>query len=214
MTDRRSLRGVRWIGGGSGAGKTTIAARLASETHSRLYDSDAAMAGHARLLDPAEAPRLHEFLAMSMDERWLSRSPTAMLDSFHWFAGEGFDLVVDDVASLAVEGGVLAEGLRLVPRRVAPLLTDRHAAVWLLPTPEFRRMALERRGSLWTIADGTSDPPRALENLLERDRLFTDRLRAEVADLGLRSIDVDVGDTEDDVHALVADHFSAARSGS
>ncbi len=98
---------------------------------------------------------------------------------------------------MVARGGVVAKGFRLLPRPVAPLLEDRRAAVWLRPTTEFRRMAFERRGSLWAIAGKTSDRDRALDNLLERDRLFTDRLRAEVASLGLFSIEVDVGDAEE-----------------
>ena len=44
--------------------------------------------------------------------------------------------------------------------------------------------ALESRGALWDIAGKTGDPPRALENLLERDRMFTDRLRREAEEAG------------------------------
>src|SRR5262249_40645537 len=37
----------------------------------------------------------------------------------------------------------------------------------------------------------TSDPPRAQRNLLERDHMFTERLRGELAELGLPSVEVD-----------------------
>ncbi|WP_299569174.1 hypothetical protein [uncultured Williamsia sp.] len=86
---------------------------------------------------------------------------------------------------------VIAEGFRLLPRLVVRLLTPSDHAVWLLPTPEFRRQALDERGSTWDIAGQTSDPDEALERLLARDALFTDHLREEVARLGLPSIDVD-----------------------
>jgi hypothetical protein len=125
------------------------------------------------------------------------------LDSFHWFAGEGFELVADDLAELVRHGPVVAEGFRLLPELVAPLLDDARDAVWLLPTPSFRRMAFEQRGSLWTIANRTSDRQRALDNLLERDRLFTDQLREDLARLGLTAIELDVGDTEVRVHERV-----------
>ena len=41
--------------------------------------------------------------------------------------------------------------------------------------------------------------PRARRNLLERDRLFTDRLRSETARLGLPAIEVDTTMTEDEL---------------
>jgi hypothetical protein len=79
--------------------------------------------------------------------------------------------------------------------------------VWLAPTPGFRRAALASRGTLWQIARKTSDPERALANLLERDRMFTDRLRAEAGDLGLRLIEVSTGMTEDDLYGRVTEAF-------
>ncbi|MEO1058994.1 MAG: hypothetical protein AAFY28_18965 [Actinomycetota bacterium] len=161
------------------------------------------MPDHVRRLDQQRAPQLHRFLAMTMDQRWVERSTLEMLESFHWFAGEGFDLVVDDLVTRRQHGAVVAEGFRLLPTMVAPLLEDTGDAVWLLPTPEFRRMAFEERGSLWTIAGQTTNPQRALDNVLERDRLFTERVRDETAALGLAAIEVDVGHTEDDVYALV-----------
>lgn len=80
-------------------------------------------------------------------------------------------------------------------------------AVWLLPTPRFRRAAFESRGSLWAIAGRTTDPDVALHNLLERDRMFTDRLRDEAARLNLHVIEVATTMTEDDLASLVSDAF-------
>jgi len=102
---------------------------------------------------------------------------------------------------------VIAEGFRLLPHLVQPLLAGPGHAVWLCPTPGFRRAAFTSRGSLREIAGRTSDPERALRNLLERDRMFTERVREEAAGLGLRVIDVDVTMTEDDLAGQVARAF-------
>ena len=53
----------------------------------------------------------------------------------------------------------------------------------------------------------TSDPRRALRNLLERDRMFTDALRDETARLEMPVIEVDATMTEDDLARRVADAF-------
>ena len=196
---------VYWIGGGSGAGKSTVARRLAERYGLHLYPTDDVMAEHARRSTPADSPFLHDFMGMDMDARWLYRSP-AMLETFHWFRGECFDLIVDDLERLPAGAGVLVEGFRLLPHLVRPLLADPRRAVWLLPTPEFRRAAFERRGSLWRIAGRTSDPERALDNLLERDRMFTERLAVETRRLGLRAIEVRPGSTEE----ALADEVAAA----
>jgi hypothetical protein len=201
---RERLRHVYWIGGGSGAGKSVIARRLAAQHGLRRYLTDDVMADHARRTTPADSPFLAGFTAMDMDERWANRSPRAMLETFHWFRGEGFGLIVEDLLSLPAHPPVLAEGFRLLPHLVAPLLTGPAQAVWLLPTPAFRQAAFASRGSLWEIARKTTDPDRALRNLLDRDRLFTDRLRAETSRLGLPAIEVDHTVSEDDLAERVA----------
>jgi 2-phosphoglycerate kinase len=204
---RDRLRHVYWIGGGSGAGKSTIARRLAARHDLDVYATDDVMADHGRRIVPGEAPFLAEFAAMDMDQRWVHRSPPTMLETFHWYRGEGFGLIVEDLLRRPAEPGVIAEGFRLLPRLVGPLLAEPRQAVWLLPTSGFRRAAFERRGSLWEIANKTSDPDRALRNLLERDGLFTERLGAEARDLGLPVIEVDGALTEAGLVARVADAF-------
>jgi hypothetical protein len=62
-------------------------ADLAAEHGLRLYSTDDAMSDHARRSTPGNNPFLTEFMAMDMDERWVSRSPTTMLETFHWFRG-------------------------------------------------------------------------------------------------------------------------------
>ncbi len=124
------LRHVYWIGGGSGAGKSTIARRIAAQHGFRVYSTD-----------------------------------EAMLETFHWFRGEGFGLIVEDLLRLPTDAGVIAEGFRLLPRLVKPLLAEPAHAVWLLPTPEFRRAVFDGRG--WEIPRKTSDPELARHNLLE-----------------------------------------------
>ena len=199
-----ALEHVLWIGGGSAAGKSTVARRLADRFGVQLYATDDAMGRHAATLSAHQAPQLALFKARTMDERWLGRSPAEMLDTFHWFRGEGFELIVDDLRRTPTTPPVLAEGFRLLPELVRPLLTDVRRAVWLLPSPAFRRAAIESRGTTWDIPGRTSDPPRALDNLLARDELFTHRLGGQARRLGLQVVDVEVGMTQD---ALV-DHVA------
>ena len=90
---------------------------------------------------------------------------------------------------------------------MAPLLAAPGQAVWLCPTPGFRRAAFASRGSLREIAGTTSDPEKALRHLLERDRMFTERLAEEAAGLGLRVIEVDATMSEDDLARQVTQAF-------
>jgi hypothetical protein len=205
LTDR--LGHVYWLGGGSGAGKSTVARRLAASRGLRLYSTDEAMADHAGRCRPQDCPSLVAFKAMDMDERWLNRSPQVMLETFHWFRGEGFDLIVEDLLALPADQGVIVEGHRLLPRLVGPLLAERTRAAWLIPTPRFRLAAFESRGTLMDIAGRTSDPDRALANLLARDGLFTERARREAKEEGLCVIDVETAMSVEDLTARVAERF-------
>ncbi|MEU8134073.1 hypothetical protein [Streptodolium elevatio] len=196
-----------WLGGGSGGGKSTVARRLAERFGLRVYATDDVMGDHAARSSRADAPYLAAFAAMSMDERWVERSPEVMLETFHWFRGEAFGLIVEDLRALPADSRVVVEGFRLLPRLVAPLLADPSRAVWLLPTPAFRAAAFAGRGSAGDISSRTGDPVRAERNLRERDRLFTDRLAEETRRLGLRSVVVDPGVEEDTLVERVARGF-------
>lgn len=202
-----ALAHVRWIAGGSGAGKSTLARRLAARHDAALFDTDAVMRDHASRCAPDQCPRLSAFMRMSLDERWVRRTPQEMLDTFHWFTGEGFDLILSDVLAFPRDRPVIAEGFRLLPRLVAPLLTDRRHAVWMLPSPAFRRSAFDMRGTTWDMPRRTSNPAAALANLLARDGLFTDRLRQEVATLALHMVDVDGSQDEEALLACLSHRF-------
>lgn len=205
---REQLQHVYWIGGGSCAGKSTIASHIAAQHGLRIYPTDDVMTDHARRSTHEDSPLLHKFMAMDMDERWVNRPAKTLLETFHWFQGEGFNMIIEDLLCFPREPGVIAEGFRLLPRLVNPLLSVGTHAVWLLPTPAFRQAAVETRGrSKWGFLGKTTDPERALRNLLERDRLFTESLREETVRLELPAIEVDAGMSEDHLAKRVTQVF-------
>lgn len=199
------LRNIYWIGGGSCAGKSTIARRIATQHSLHLYKTDDVMSDHASRSTPEDCPFLEKFKTMDMDERWVNRSPVTMLETFHWFRGECFRLIIEDLIRFPKEPGVIVEGLRLLPHLVKPLLNVPSHAVWLLPTPDFRKAVSDTR--TWEFLGKTSNPERALRNLLERDRMFTDRLYEETKRLDLPAIEVDTTMTEDDLAERLTEAF-------
>lgn len=166
-------------------------ARLRAEEYGlHLYRCDDTQSAHTARSNAADHPMLHMFLAMSMDERWVKRTPEEMFHTFHGFHGEGFGLILEDLLDLPTDVPVLVEGYKLLPRLVTPLLSRPDQAVWLIPTPQWRLTALSRRGSLWSIAGRTSDPERALANLLARDALYTEEVKRQARALQLTFIEV------------------------
>jgi hypothetical protein len=143
------LSNVYWVGGAPGAGKSTIARRLAENHGLHRYATDEVVRDHAARTTADESPYLHRFMAMEMNERWMTRSPQTILDTFPWFRGEAFDLIVEDLlrlsATSAAAGGRYAclgsasdppglrvrRGLRVLPHRrpmnAEPLGDRQHA---------------------------------------------------------------------------------------
>ncbi len=117
-------------------------------------------------------------------------------------------MIIDDLLGMPADVPVIVEGFRLLPHLVKPILSASSHAIWLLPSPEFREAAIERRGGCTSgFLAKTSNPKRALRNLLERDRMFTDRLRSEVQRLELRAIEVSTAMNERESANLVAQIF-------
>lgn len=184
---------------------------LAERFGARLYSTDATIGVHSDRLHAAAAPLLELFRRKDMDERWVRRDPLTMYRTFPWFHGEGFDLVLDDLRQLPDDRLALAEGFRLLPQLVRPHLSDPRHAVWLLPTPGFREAAFARRGAADAFWLRSSDPDRALANLLERDRIFTDELAGESVRTGVGVVHVDGTRAIEDVAGQLAALFGLPR---
>ena len=135
-----------------------------------------------------------------------------MLETFHWFCGEGFSFIIEDLLAFSKDTGVVADGFRLLPHLVQPLLADLNHAVWLIPTPEFRKAVIDARGGpAWEFIARTGDPERALRNLLDRDAMFTERVKEEAQRLDMNIIQVNSTLTEDEMAGRVAELFGLRR---
>jgi hypothetical protein len=180
---------VLWIGGGTGGGKSSIAIALAEKHRLVRYNYDwHDSRGHSERTRADRHPKRAAFLAMSMDERWVTRSPVQMAEMEIVEFRERFEMVLEDVAALSADR-VVADGFGLLPELVGPVLADQRQAIFLLPTPMFREWSLAQRG--WVTIDGTSDGDRARANKLARDALLTEHVRRSAAARGLTTLEVD-----------------------
>lgn len=178
---------VIWLGGGSGAGKTTISRAIAYRFDLAWYRIDAHGYAHRdRLI--ANSKLSADSAAKTHDQRWLEPTPEDLARGFIEGSELGFPLVLDDLRTMATDIAVIVEGPQLLPHLVAPHLFDPDWGLWLLPTPEFQRTALTAR---FNASQATSHAERAQENLLRRNGILDGRTRSEASDLGLRVVDVD-----------------------
>jgi len=200
------LRHVLWIGGGTAAGKSSIATALAERYGLARYNYDwHDSRDHSERTRPERHPVRTAFLAMSLDDQWVNRTPSQMAAEDLAEFAERFEMVLEDLAALPADR-VIADGFGLLPELVAKVAADRRQAVFVLPTPEFRDWALAQRG--WIAREGTSNPVRARANRLARDALLTDHVRQRAKALGFAAIEVDGTRSLAEVTAEVETLFS------
>jgi hypothetical protein len=160
-----------WIGGGTGAGKSTVARALAVEHGLRRFAIDAFWYAYdARRAQPRKSP----------DEQWLETPPEVQAAEFEETSRRMMGFALDDLAALPAVPTVV-EGPQILPDLVPP----GDQAVFLDPTPEFQRWVLEQRSM------PSSDPARALQARLVKDRLYADRVAALARDQGFPVVVVD-----------------------
>jgi hypothetical protein len=206
-TVARDLAHVLWIGGAPDAGKTTIARLLATRHRWQWYSCDVHTQNHIARADPTQLPATYAKFGQSIDERWVQPTPEALLRSIVAINDERFPLILADLRAMPPRPLILAEGPSLHPQLVAPVLTSRHQAVWLVPTEAFALASVARRDKL-RGSEGSSDPERYRRNVLERNRLFAGYIRREVAAQGGALIEVDGTQTVEEVAHRVAAHFA------
>lgn len=202
------LEHVLWLGGPPDSGKTTVARLLAERHGLTVYSFDRQELTHFSRADPWLYPALWAARpeVMTPEQRWLGSTPAEMARATIASWGERFGMMLDDVRMLPTDAPLLVEGPGLFPELVAPLMSDRHQAVWLIPTAEFKRTSALARGKPGSRHE-TSDPERATRNLIERDLLMGEYVRRQAECLKLAVIDVDGSLGVNALVERVATHF-------
>jgi 2-phosphoglycerate kinase len=202
---KHQLSHVLWLGGATDTGKTTIAELIAERQGLQSYHYDRHDLPQVEILAQT-MPRYRAFLDASLEERWVHPEPEELF-RFVW---EGFrhrfPLVIQDLLALPKGVMVLVEGFGLTPELVSPVITTNRQAVWLVPTEEFKRVSMERRGKP-SFRDQVSDPVRATRNVLRRDMMLAERVREQAQSQSLTVYEVDGSRSIDEMVALIESHF-------
>ncbi|MEU8132836.1 hypothetical protein [Streptodolium elevatio] len=193
------LSRIRWIAGGTGAGKSTLARLLGARYGLPVCHGDDAELGWIARSGPGH-PNLFALSRLPPGSFWAGRTPKQAFKATPSVHGETLAHLTEDLLARPDEGPLLVDYFGILPEHLAPLLTSPRQAVFLLPTPEFRALVMFERH----VDTGC---PEVLAKRLMRDALWDRKVRRQAARLGLHTIVTDGTRPLDDLADELAAHF-------
>jgi hypothetical protein len=160
-----------WIGGGQGAGKTTLSWHLSRANDLPLHRIDLWTYDHQARLPATD----------SLDEQ-LARGPEAAADAFESSSRLRLDLVLDDIVARDLgKVPAIVEGPQLMPGSAGQLPPG--WGVWLVPDADRTRLVREQRlAREQALRAGHPAAGRSrAQRLLQRDALLAQRIRTTAA---------------------------------
>ena len=90
-----------WIGGGTSAGKTSIARKLALRYRLTSYHVDRHELDHARRRDARRHPAMEAWNARTLDETWVDLPVEELVEATLAYSRERIELIAENVRSLS-----------------------------------------------------------------------------------------------------------------
>ncbi len=207
-TRKAELAHVLWIGGGTDAGKTTVAEAIVERYNLQFYHFDRHERSHIeRRIAAGDYVGRKNLFELTPDELWIDQTPEEMATGTIQGWSRRVDFAVDDLLAMPKQPLIVAEGPGFFPEVIQPLLSSPQQAIWLVPEPQFKRKIAIQRGKP-SVRYATRDPVLATENIIARDLLMAQHVRAEATRLGLTLLDVDGAQSIKQLVTCVEQHFA------
>ncbi|MCF2532583.1 hypothetical protein [Yinghuangia soli] len=193
------LSHVRWMAGGTGAGKSTVSAMLGEQYGIPVFHGDPHEPGWIARSGP-QHPNLYALARLPPGSFWAGRTPKQAFHATPSVHGETLAHLVEDILARPVDGPLIVDYFGMLPEHLAPLLTDPAHAVFMLPTAEFRARVMQER-------HGATGCPDILAKRLVRDGMWDRRMRRQAARSGMRVFTTDGTVPLQDTADAIAAHF-------
>jgi 2-phosphoglycerate kinase len=204
--DDQPLPNYYWIGGSPCSGKSSIASLLAQKHDLQLYVCDDHYPEHIARADPATQPHLAHAAVASWNEIWSRTVDVATSDEIEFYREE-FGMILEDIRSMPAGRPILAEGAALLPELVAPFVSDRNQAIWIVPTEQFQLHHYSRREWIHDILAQCENPESAFATWMGRDAQFAKIVAEDARRRGFRVIIVDGSRSITELAGQVEEHF-------
>ena len=206
---RQSFNHVFWLGGAPCASKSAVATALVEGYGHNLYRCEEHFPRHVQEADPREHPNLYRLAERSGDEK-VTRTVEDQVAAQIAVYREQFSHIAEDLRAYPHDPPLLVEGAALLPEIVVNLIPAEHYALFLVPTPAFRRE--QDRQRMWKdeiLAPGR-DREQAWADRMAQDEEFAHWVAATARHRGLSVLEVDGSRTLAENVARAARHFDFA----
>ena len=199
---------LRWLIGGSGSGKSTIARAIGAQTGIAVYDMDEAVFGRFRF-DPTRHPATTAWFTAANPLHWMLSQPWPAFDALYAAANaETLDLLADALAGrpdepLLIDGGITHPSIltQVIPAaRLLCLERDeaQRAGEWHT-SPSRTPM----RDEILALPDGAT----LWRRFQEYDRRMTETIGRESRECGIQVLSWAEGDTVERLAGRVSELF-------
>lgn len=159
------------IGGSPCSGKSTIAESLSKKYGLGYFKVDDRLDTYTRMGAEAGYPICKKQIEMSAEQIWM-RAPEVQCEEELMFYEEIFPYILDDLAKLDSDRGVITEGAAYLPQLMKQINIPGSEYIAVIPTESFQIYHYSKREWVRHVLAQCSDPEKAFQNWMERDILF------------------------------------------
>lgn len=191
------------IGGGPGAGKSTVSQKIADEFGLVRWKADDFVGEHQ--LEAAERKYPINNYVDSLDENEQSLELIKLTSKQELTRQEELFLIMLKELSRARPDKLLIEGNFLLPELVKKHIKDDYEAIWLVPTRGFQEKLYPKRPWAPKLLKQDTNPELTLEAWIQRDHEYNEEVKRQAEVHGFPYLIVDGNKSVDYTHEWVVE---------
>lgn len=191
MTKKKEqLQHIYFIGGSPCSGKSTIAEMIAKTYNLYYFKVDDFLEKYMNQGREKGKEICVKQFELSIEETWM-REPQLQCEEELIFYREIFDFILEDLANIKYQKGIITEGAAYLPELMQKYFIDKKHYVNITPTEEFQWHHYKQRTWVPYVLEGCKDKEKAFENWMKRDTLFGEYVKKQAKAMGYETFVTD-----------------------